>query len=49
MYLAGVRDEELLLMKVKMELEEYVERQYIGNTTSFFNQEKGQEEKKKLE
>lgn len=41
MYYEGVRDEELLLIKVKMELEEYVERQYIGNVSSFFNQEKG--------
>lgn len=45
MYLEGVRDEELLLIKVKMELEEYVERDYVGTVTSFFNNEKNFEVK----
>ena len=40
MYVEGVRDEQLLLVKVKLDLEEYVERQYIGQITSFFNKEK---------
>ena len=48
MYGDGVRNEELLLIKVKPDItSEVVERAYVGsNVTSFFNPDKEGEEKK---
>ena len=47
MYAKGVRNEELLLIKVKPDIAaDFIDRQHIGNTTSFFNQDKEGKEKK---
>ena len=45
MYKKGVRNEELLLIKVKPDVDEIVDREYVGGVTSFFNKDKKGEEK----
>ena len=49
MYKKGVRNEELLLIKVKPDVEDTVDREFVGGVTSFFNKEKGGEAKAKDE
>lgn len=50
MYKRGVRNAELLIIKIKPELEkDIIDRQHIGGTTSFFNNDLVGEEKKKSE
>ena len=45
MYKKGVRNEELLLIKVKPDVDEIVDREFVGGVTSFFNKDKKGEEK----
>ena len=48
MYIKGVRSEELLLIKVKMDGDiDVVNRDYPGGITSFFNQDSTIKEKEK--
>ena len=45
MYKKGVRNEELLLIKVKPDVDDIVDREFVGGVTSFFNKDKKGEEK----
>ena len=49
MYLEGVRNEQLLFVKMKADDTEFINREYIGGTTSFFNKDKDEKSKKEFE